>query len=146
MGVGAGAANQEQAKKREKRARERERKELLLLLQTPRPPCVAPRAPGGLLTLHPNMSDRVRLLQMTLHWHMTGDRHFRFLTARDISPEAHPPLPPPPPPPLPQHKTAQTGRSSTLRRHSPRERRMDGGDPRSVGGGRRDGEGRPVEM
>ncbi|KAJ3589167.1 hypothetical protein NHX12_010015 [Muraenolepis orangiensis] len=25
------------------------------------------------------MSESVRLLQMTLHWHMTGDRHFRFL-------------------------------------------------------------------
>lgn len=39
------------------------------------------------LTLHPNMRDRVRLLQMTLHWHMTGDRHFKLLTGRDISPE-----------------------------------------------------------
>lgn len=41
------------------------------------------------LTLHPNMSDRVRLLQMTLHWHMTGERHLKFLTGRDISPESH---------------------------------------------------------
>ena len=37
--------------------------------------------------MHPNMRDRVRLLQMTLHWHMTGERHFRFLTGRDIGPE-----------------------------------------------------------
>lgn len=41
------------------------------------------------LTLHPNMRDRVRLLQMTLHWHMTGERHFKFLTGRDISPDTH---------------------------------------------------------
>lgn len=34
------------------------------------------------------MRDRVRLLQMTLHWHMTGERHFKFLTGRDISPDA----------------------------------------------------------
>lgn len=39
------------------------------------------------LTLHPNIRDRVRLLQMTLHWHMTGERHFKFLTGRDISPK-----------------------------------------------------------
>lgn len=39
--------------------------------------------------MHPNMSERVRLLQMTLHWHMTGERHFKFLTGRDISPEPH---------------------------------------------------------
>lgn len=24
---------------------------------------------------------------MTLHWHMTGERHFKFLTGRDISPK-----------------------------------------------------------
>lgn len=46
------------------------------------------------LTLHPNMSDRVRLLQMSLHWHMTGERHFRFLTGRDISPEPPSSVPP----------------------------------------------------
>lgn len=41
------------------------------------------------LTLQPNMRDRVRLLQMTLHWHMTGERHLKFLTGRDIRPEPH---------------------------------------------------------
>lgn len=35
------------------------------------------------------MRDRVRLLQMTLHWHMTGERHLKFLTGRDIRPERH---------------------------------------------------------
>lgn len=36
------------------------------------------------LTLQPNMRERVRLLQITLHWHITGERHFRFLTGGDI--------------------------------------------------------------
>ncbi|KAI9548413.1 hypothetical protein NQZ68_010635 [Dissostichus eleginoides] len=35
------------------------------------------------------MRDSVRLLQMSLHWHMTGERHFKFLTGRDISPKPH---------------------------------------------------------
>lgn len=48
----------------------------------PQPRLLAP-------TLHPNMRDSVRLLQMTLHWHMTGERHFKFLTGRDISPGTH---------------------------------------------------------
>ncbi|TNN21516.1 hypothetical protein EYF80_068372 [Liparis tanakae] len=34
------------------------------------------------------MRDRVRLLQMTLHWHMTGERHFRPRTGGDIGPRA----------------------------------------------------------
>ncbi|KAK9536703.1 hypothetical protein VZT92_006466 [Zoarces viviparus] len=35
------------------------------------------------------MRERVRLLQMTLHWHMTGERHFKLRTGRDISPKPH---------------------------------------------------------
>lgn len=54
-----------------------------------RPSAARKCAPPQGLTLHPNMSERVRLLQMTLHWHMTGERHFKFLTGRDISPEPH---------------------------------------------------------
>lgn len=36
------------------------------------------------LTLQPNMRERVRLLQMSLHWHITGEKHFKFLKGGDI--------------------------------------------------------------
>lgn len=73
-------------------------------------------------TLHPNMRDSVRLLQMTLHWHMTGERHLKFLTGRDISPETH------------GKQTAQE-RGSSLRRSAHSEARCCG-QPRRGGGGR----------
>lgn len=72
-------------------------------------------------TLHPNMRDSVRLLQMTLHWHMTGERHLKFLTGRDISPETR------------GKQTAQE-RGSSLRRSAHSEARCCG-QPRRAGEG-----------
>lgn len=37
------------------------------------------------LTLQPNMSDSVRLLHISLHWHITGEKHLRFLRGGDIT-------------------------------------------------------------
>lgn len=37
------------------------------------------------LTLQPNMSESVRLLHISLHWHITGEKHLRFLRGGDIT-------------------------------------------------------------
>lgn len=73
-------------------------------------------------TLHPNMRDSVRLLQMTLHWHMTGERHLKFLTGRDISPETH-------------GKQGAQERSSSPRRCAHSEARCCWQPRRGAGGG-----------
>lgn len=39
----------------------------------------------SLLTLQPNMSESVRLLHISLHWHITGEKHLRFLRGGDIT-------------------------------------------------------------